>query len=371
MAANRDRIRVGIVGASMDRGWAALAHIPALRSLPEFEIVAVCTTKQESAEAVARHFGIPLAFADPAALARHPDVDLVVVTVKASGHFAIAKAAIEAGKSIYCEWPIGKNAEETQAIRDLARVKGVRVFCGFQARNAPAFRYIRDLIAEGHIGRVLSADLLSTAGVWGATISAADSYTLDQANGATLLSIWGGHTLDTLTTTLGPFADVAALVTMGRKAVTIVETGEMRPLRSPDDVMLNARLASGATASVHLRGGPLAGTGFRLEIVGTDGMLTVTAEGIFAMVFGELIVKGATGSQGQLLPMQVPRNYCGVTAALLTPQAMAVAETYALVAEDLRNGTALAADIDAGVALHRLLSAAGRAAASGVRESIE
>jgi predicted dehydrogenase len=162
-------IRVGIVGASVDRGWAAFAHIPALRSLSGFALAAVCTTKQESADRVARHFGIPLAFSDPSALARS-EVDLVVVTVKAPGHFAVATAALEAGKSVYCEWPLGKSAAETRAIRELAQAKGLKVFCGLQARNSPTFRYLRELIAKNHIGKVLSANVLTTAGAGGATV---------------------------------------------------------------------------------------------------------------------------------------------------------------------------------------------------------
>src|SRR3954462_14468794 len=55
------KIRVGIVGASASRGFASIAHIPALQALSEFEIAAVCTTRQETAEAAARHYGVPLA----------------------------------------------------------------------------------------------------------------------------------------------------------------------------------------------------------------------------------------------------------------------------------------------------------------------
>ena len=63
MAAS-SKIRVGIVGANPSRGFASVAHIPALRALPEFEITAVCTTRQDSAEAAARHLGARLAFSD-------------------------------------------------------------------------------------------------------------------------------------------------------------------------------------------------------------------------------------------------------------------------------------------------------------------
>jgi predicted dehydrogenase len=49
--ASDDRIRVGIVGASASHGFASIAHVPALRALPQFEIAAVCTGRQETAEA--------------------------------------------------------------------------------------------------------------------------------------------------------------------------------------------------------------------------------------------------------------------------------------------------------------------------------
>jgi predicted dehydrogenase len=108
----RNKIQVGIVGVSPDRGFASIAHIPALQALPEFEITAVCTTRQESAAAAARHFGVPLAFSDAAKLAQHPDVDLVTVSVKVPDHYVPVMAAIDAGKHVYCEWPLGRNTDE-------------------------------------------------------------------------------------------------------------------------------------------------------------------------------------------------------------------------------------------------------------------
>src|SRR5215469_1968520 len=112
------KIRVGIVGVSPNRGFASIAHIPALQALPEFEIVAVCTTRQDSAEAAARHFQIPLAFSDPVKLANHPDVDLVTVSVKVPDHYSPVMAAIDAGKHVYCEWPLGRNTDEAVRLLD-------------------------------------------------------------------------------------------------------------------------------------------------------------------------------------------------------------------------------------------------------------
>src|SRR5215467_9338266 len=156
MAAS-SKIGVGIVGANPSRGFASIAHIPALKALPEFEITAVCTTRQDSAEAAARHFAVPLAFCDAEKLAKHPDVDLVTVSVKVPDHYRPVMAAIEAGKHVYCEWPLGRNTDEAAGMLDAARRKGIRHAVGLQGQMSPAICYAKDLIADGYVGRVLSA----------------------------------------------------------------------------------------------------------------------------------------------------------------------------------------------------------------------
>src|SRR5205809_7320764 len=96
------RIRVGIIGANPDRGWASLAHIPALKSMPDdFEITALSTTRRESADAAGRLFGVPAAFDDHRELVNSPTVDVVAVTVKVPHHLEPATAALEAGKAVY------------------------------------------------------------------------------------------------------------------------------------------------------------------------------------------------------------------------------------------------------------------------------
>src|SRR5262249_60440030 len=92
-----ERIRVGIVGAS-PQSWAAATHLPALAHLDEFTVTAVATTRQDSARAAADTFGIRHAFASADELASHPEVDLVVVSVKVPAHAAPAPPALTAGQ---------------------------------------------------------------------------------------------------------------------------------------------------------------------------------------------------------------------------------------------------------------------------------
>lgn len=62
------KIRVGIVGVTPERSWAARAHIPALRALPRFEITGVASSTENSARLAANTFDIPNAFHSVAAL---------------------------------------------------------------------------------------------------------------------------------------------------------------------------------------------------------------------------------------------------------------------------------------------------------------
>src|SRR5881227_572881 len=90
---------VGIIGVSADRGWAATAHIPALRALPNYEIRALSAHTAESARAAGEVFGVSTVFSDHEQLVTQPDVDVVTVTVKVPHHRQLVSAALAAGKS--------------------------------------------------------------------------------------------------------------------------------------------------------------------------------------------------------------------------------------------------------------------------------
>ena len=141
----------------MRNGWGRDAHIPALSALPEFEIMAVSTSRQETADETARHFGIPLAFADPYKMVQHPDVDLVAICVRVPSHHQLGMAALNAGKHLYCEWPLAATTEQAQEMRDLAVRKRVHHMVGLQARGAPAFHRVRDLVARATLARCFPA----------------------------------------------------------------------------------------------------------------------------------------------------------------------------------------------------------------------
>src|SRR3979490_1572355 len=187
---------VGIVGVSPVRGWAATAHIPALRALPDYEVRALSAHSAESARAAGEAFGIKAVFADHEQLVIQPDIDVVAVTVKVTHHRELVSAALAAGKAVYCEWPLGRDLDGARAMAALAAAKGLRTIVGLQARQAPAIEFVQQLLSDGYVGEVLSTSMVGLS-VLGGTLVQPNAYMLDQRNGANLVTVAFGHSLDT------------------------------------------------------------------------------------------------------------------------------------------------------------------------------
>lgn len=360
-------LRVGIVGLQPGRSWAARAHIPALRALSnQYQIAGVANTTHASAEAAAKACALPRAFTDIAELVASPEVDIVAVTVKVPHHLAIVKAAITAGKHVYCEWPLGNGLAEAEEMAALASHKGVLGVIGTQARVAPEIEYLRKIIADGYVGEVLSTTLTARGRGWGATIDykATGAYLLDRANGATMLTIPLGHTLAALGDVLGDIAELSAVLANRRHCVRALDTGETLSMTAPDQVLVSGLLASGAPVSIHYRGGEARGVGLVWEINGTQGDIRVTGPSGHAQMV-QLSLEGARGEERELRPLEVPPSYRAGFPDNVVPGN--VARIYARMAADLREGTHAAPSFDDAVRVHRLIAAIEEAADSGRR----
>ena len=186
---------------------------------------------------------VKLAFDNHAELIAQPEVDLVVVTVKVPHHFELVQAAIAAGKSVYCEWPLGNGLREAEAMAAMARERGVLARVGLQARSSPVVAYAKQLIADGYIGEVLSSTIVADAINWGADILDCYAYLLDRRNGASMLTIPFGHSLDAFCWTLGEFAELSATFATRRPQVRHVESGQMLACDVADQIVIGGRLA--------------------------------------------------------------------------------------------------------------------------------
>src|SRR5205823_10911435 len=128
--------------------------------------------------------------------------------------------------------------------------------------------YVKDLAAEGYVGKVLTATLIGCAPNWGAALDRA--YQADFANGANLMTITGGHQIDALCHCLGEFRELSAFAVNQRDRIVTDDQGEVA-LTSPDQLAVSGILHSGAVVSFQIRGGMARVTALMVEIHGTEG----------------------------------------------------------------------------------------------------
>src|SRR5918994_2436658 len=124
-------------------------------------MTAFCTSRHESAEEARKAFGARHAFHDFRAMVASPEIDAVAVVVRVPSHYEPTRAAIDAGKHVYTEWPLGRTTAEAEELAALARAKGVQTAVGLQSRVSPPRMYMKEQIAAGYVGEVLSCHATS------------------------------------------------------------------------------------------------------------------------------------------------------------------------------------------------------------------
>jgi predicted dehydrogenase len=350
-------LRVGLIGASAEGRWGALAHVPALQALPEFELRAVCATRPETALASQRAYGVPLAFHDHRELVAHPEIDVVVIAVRVPHHAELTYAAIAAGKHVVTEWPLAASTDEARGMLAAARAAGVRHAVGLQARTGPEVLAVRELIADGFVGEPLSVVVRHVAPfAGGGGRTRAGAWAASRSGGATMLTIRTGHDLDMLRFCLGEPARLSARVRTLRPW-RLTDSGEEIPTDAPDSIQVHAELASGATASLHVGGYPAPKTGWRMELHGTEGTLIAETPGL--VQWAAIRVSGARTGE-ELRELAVPGRHHGVPASVPAGEPYNTAQLLRRFARAIKEDGEMEPDFATALSMHELLDAIQR-----------
>ncbi len=356
--AQDQRLRVGILGANANRGWALSAHLPSIRSFPQDLVIsAVSARSQELAEEARAVFGAELAFGDSLELVRSPSVDLVVVTVRVPEHRELVMAALSAGKHVFCEWPLGRTAAEADEMAEAVPAQS-HVMIGLQGLSAPAVRHAQTLIASGALGALRVMRVTSPSVAWGDEAPPFYAYLQDKLNGATLETIPGGHTLALIEALAGAYTQVDARNSILRKQVRVSGTDGFVDRTCADHMMVLGQHESGCVSTLEIAGGSTA-TPFSLTLEGEKGWIRL---------FGATRV--GVPNDYQAGPVFLETCWSGVLALNATVPGMRgasinVSESYARLIEDLRTGARTVPDFDTARRLARLIDAIDSASTAG------
>ena len=356
-----NKIRIGLIGASVRGTWSARSHLPAAQASADVELTAVCTTKADSAEAARQAYGARLAFHDYCAMVASPEIDAVAVVVRVPSHYAPTKAALEAGKHVYCEWPLGRTTAEAVELAALAKSKGLVTAIGLQARVNPTIMYARELIEAGYVGEIMAIRIgLMREGVLARPSNR--TWQRDAELGAHTLTIANGHTVDAMRFVLGDFARLSAVVATQAKQWLDTGMNTLLDVTAPDNILISGRLRNGAVASIHIGSIPYAGSGYRMEIYGREG--TLVASGEDSPQLSEVVLHGAKGGN-TLAPLPVPERFTFPSAGKTAGEAINVGQMYTAFARAIRGDGNPQPGFETAVELHRLIDAIGEASTNG------
>ena len=360
-------LRVGLIGAG--GRWGPWAHVPALQGLPETELYAVCTAHADTAQAAADKFGVKRAYGDDKALNADAQVEAVLVAVRVPVHYALTRNALEAGKPVYCEWPLGASTKEAEELAALARAKKLPTMVGLQRRASPAYLYLRELVREGYVGEVLSVNMqLMGSGVL--TRTSDRTWQRDFSLGANTLTITFGHVMDALCMVAGELAEVSAVVATRVPQWFETDTKKYVDVTSPDNIMLNGRLDNGAVVNAYVGVHPYHGSGHRLEIYGKAGTLMMIGGGEAGDEANRRIMGGRKDDKA-LQELPVPERLKWVPDAVRkVGRAYDVGQMWVRFAGAIRGGAPVEADFDHAVRRHRMLDAIVRASQTGQRQKV-
>jgi predicted dehydrogenase len=287
----------------------------------------------------------------------------VAVVVRVPSHYPPAKAALEAGKHVYCEWPLGKTTAEAIELAALAKATGLVTAVGLQARANRAILYLKELVAAGYVGEIMAVHvILMRDGVL--TRPSHRTWQRDASLGANTLTIAHGHTIDATRFVTGDFASVSAVVATQAKQWLDTGSNTWLDVTSPDNILVSGRLANGAVVSAHIAALPYAGSGYRMEIYGREG--TLIAAGEDSPQLNEVSLSGAQRGNA-LAPLAVPERFTYASAGTPGGEAANVGQMYAMFADAINNrgGDARLPDFATAVELHRLVDAVKQSSDEG------
>ncbi|KAK6226425.1 oxidoreductase family protein [Colletotrichum tabaci] len=272
-------IRVGLIGLSANAktSWAAEGHLPYLlspRGRQHYTITALLNSSTGAAEAARDHYGLPgdiKVYGDPEALARDPDVELVVCNTRVDTHFDVAAPSARAGKAVYVEWPPTQDLESSEELASLAaKASGGANIVGLQGRVARVVLKAREVVDSGRVGKVLGSDV--EADVGGNPVTIAFAHMIDYVHHVLSEFEEGGTAFE-------------SRLQIQRPEVRILGAGpELRRVRTdvPDLIALHGAIrgrntVDGATLAVRFRNGPpfKGRPAFVWRIVGEKGEVEV------------------------------------------------------------------------------------------------
>ena len=285
-------------------GFGEKVHLPALRDCPLTEPVALWHPRPERLEQACSVSGLP-GFSAFEALLADPRVEALVIATPPEPRFALAEAAIAAGKHLLLEKPVALDAGQIEELQRQAIAAGVCVAVDFEYRAVPAFQQLKAALENNPVGTpwLVKLDWLMGSR---ADASRPWNWYSQRAAGGGVLGSLGTHAFDTLHWLLGPTRSLSASRSLAIPHRPLADgSARLGAVDAEDIALLQLELETGSgrrlPAQVSLAAVTRPGRGYWIEIYGSEGSLVLGSPNQADYVHGFQLQQAGPG--GSLEPI--------------------------------------------------------------------
>ena len=264
-----NKVGIGVIGG----GVISSAYLTAARGFPILDMRAVADMNPPAAEARAKEFGLKAMSVEN--LLADPRIEVVLNLTVPKAHVAVGLLALDAGKHVYSEKPLGVAFKDGKKLIERAARKKLRVGCAPDTFLGGAHQTCRKLIDSGKIGTPVGGTAYFMCPGHERWHPAPDFYY--QAGGGPVLDMAPYYVTD-LVNLLGPVARVAAMTSMPKTRRTITSkprSGESIPVEVATHAAGTLEFISGALIQMSMSFDVPAHRHLPIEIYGTKGSLVV------------------------------------------------------------------------------------------------
>lgn len=290
-------VRIAVAGM----GFGSRVQIPGFLKMPGVEVAGIMSTgRRENAEKVAAKFKIPQVCGSFEELLQIPNVDAISIVTPPYQHCDMTLQAFEAGKHVLCEKPMAISLEEARRMLEASRKSGLVGMIDHEFRYVPARAYVKDLIGQGWLGEIVSANISMLTGSSADPKLRAWGWLFDKEAGGGFLGALGSHYIDALRQWCGEIAAVTAEIETYVKERYLPDSEETREVTADDTFTLLCRFARGGKGLINVSAVTRFGSGERFELYGSRGSLLIDSE---SRVFG------AKAGEEKLQHLLIPAHY--------------------------------------------------------------
>ncbi len=292
---------VGIIGL----GFGAQVHLPAFRA-EGWDIGGVCGRDREKTRKAAEAAQVEQIYTDPLALIARDDITAIAISTPPRTHHSLVLAALAAGKHVICEKPFAMDAREAEEMRDAAAKTKRTAMVAHEFRYAPQRRYMKQLLADGYIGRFTLCTIELFLDRYVTAQPRASTWQALLAEGGGLLGALGSHYVDGLRDWFGEVGSVSGRLLKLRPDVLDTATGKIATAETDDTFYCTFDFVNGGMVTMIASFAATPTRGTRVAVMGDEGTLLAEQAGPNPTDDGVVIAsrKGAA-----VAPLETPAQF--------------------------------------------------------------